>query len=136
VFNYAFSKKVQLLVGFDLISQQHSDLKDSTKSAYANSFILTVKYQSTKHFGMYYRLEAFNDPQGFLTGVIVNTENKATGYMLTGITLGMEYKPTDNSYIRLEGRGIQMNDTQDIFYTNGQYTSGRGEVMLNMGVWF
>ncbi|HTB06340.1 MAG TPA: outer membrane beta-barrel protein [Bacteroidia bacterium] len=136
VFNYAFSKKVQLLFGFDLISQQHSDLKDSTKPAYANSLILTFKYQFTKHFGMYYRIEAFNDPQGFLTGVIVNTENQATGYMLTGITLGMEYKPTENSYIRLEGRAIQMNDTQDIFYTNGQYTSGRGEVMLNMGVWF
>ena len=136
VFTYAFGEKFKMILGVDYISQQHSSLADSTKSAFVYSSILTLNYKFTPKWGIYYRIETFSDADGFLTGTIINTENKVTGYMLTGMTLGMEYKPTDNSYIRLEGRNLQMNATQPIFYSNGQATSGRGEIMLNTGIWF
>lgn len=136
VFTYTFGKKFKIIVGVDYISQQHSSLTDSTKTAYVYSSILTLNYKFTPKFGIYYRIETFSDADGFLTGTIINTENKRTGYILTGLTLGLEYKPTGNSYIRLEGRSLQMDETQEIFYSNGENTSGRGEVMMNMGIWF
>jgi hypothetical protein len=136
VFTYRFCEKFKMILGMDFISQQHSSITDSTKNAYVYSSILTLNYKFSSKWGIYYRLETFNDPNGFLTGTIINTEGKETGYTLVGITLGFEFKPTENSYIRLEGRDLQMNDTQPIFYTNGMATSGRGEAMLNMGIWF
>jgi len=136
VFNYQFCKKFKAVVGVDFISQQNSSLADSTKNAYVYSSILTLNYIFNPIWGIYCRAETFNDADGFLTGTIIDSKNKVTGYKLTGITLGIEYKPTENSYIRLEGRTLQMDAAQKIFRTSGAFTSQRGEVMINMGIWF
>ncbi len=136
VFNYEFSKKFKIQAGFDFISQQHSVLSDTNKTAYIYSYILTARYQFAKSWGIYSRGERYNDPQGFLSGVVVNTTGKLTGYMMNGLTLGLEYKATDNSYIRFEGRELYMASGEDLFYTDGKYVNKRGEVMVTMGIWF
>ena len=53
-----------------------------------------------------------------------------------GITAGVEYKPTDNSYIRLEGRDIMMDKDQEIFHWNNAQQSSRMEVLFNVGISF
>ena len=136
VFTYKFSKKINVLLGFDLISQSNSQLLDSTKKAYVYSSILTLNYKFTDKWGIYSRLETFSDADGFLTGIMVDENNNITGYKLKGITLGFEFKPTENSFIRLEGRYLQMDNAQKIFYSDGTYSNYRTETMVDMGVWF
>jgi hypothetical protein len=136
VFNYEFSKKFKMLLGADLITQQNSTITDSTKTAFIYSGILTLRYQLASKLGIYVRAEAFSDADGFLTGRIYDSQHTLTGYKLYGQTTGLEYKVTDNSYIRLETRELEMDKDQKIFYTNGAYTNKRTEVMLNCGVWF
>lgn len=136
VFSYEFCKKFKILLGFDYISQQHSDLVDTTKNAYVYSSIVVLNYKFSPKVGIYSRFETFSDACGMLTGTIIDSSNYISGYISGGLTLGLEYKPTENSYIRLEGRELQMDPAQKIFYTNGAYTNKRGEVMLNAGIWF
>ncbi|HXP48744.1 MAG TPA: outer membrane beta-barrel protein, partial [Bacteroidia bacterium] len=136
VFTYTFFKKLIVLVGVDLITQQHSKLSDSTKTAIVNSYILTLKYQFTKPWSIYTRGEIYNDPSGFLSGIIIDANGYLTGYIMGGLTLGTEFKPTETSYIRLEGRQLNMDEGQNIFYTNGKYVNKRDELMVTLGIWF
>ena len=136
VFTYELTNKLKVLAGVDYIYEQHSSISDSTKAAFIYSGILTFRYQLTSKLGAYARGELFNDANGMLTGKIADAQNKQTGYILTGETAGLEYKVSDNSYIRLEGRQIQMDKDQKIFRTDGAFTNVRTEVMLHCGVWF
>ena len=136
VFTYQVTKKLKVLIGGDLISQQNSAITNAKKTAVVYGAIATLKYQFTPTFGAYARGEMFNDDDGFLTGVITDTNNKLTGFKLWGITAGLEYKPTENSFIRLEGRQLQMNKNQEIFRWKDKNESQRFEMMLHAGVWF
>jgi hypothetical protein len=135
-FNYDLTAKLKLSMGVDYISQSHSDVSDSTKTASIFSAILTLRYQAGKKLGVYGREEFYNDRSGVLSGLIVDSGNHFTGYVLSGTTLGLEYKVTGNSYIRLEGRELMMDPAQKIFYSNGKFTSQRSEIMLHAGIWF
>ena len=129
VFNYQFNSKLKAVLGADYIGQQNSGLVDKNMYASVYSAILTLRYQLLTKLGIYGRYEMFNDKEGFLSG----TMNR---YQLNGATIGAEYKPTGNSYIRLEGRELIMADSEKIFRTDGQYTNVRYEAMMNIGVWF
>jgi len=133
--NYQFSK-VKLQVGGDYCLQQNSDLATGTRSAGMFTALATAKYLWTKRFAVYGRAEIFNDPDGYMSTVISDRTGKLTGYKLTGLTLGAEYKPTKESYVRLEARAIKMNEDQYIFNYNGVHQNSRFEVMVNAGVTF
>ena len=136
VFTYQFTEKFKGLIGVDYISQQRSSISDSIKTASVYSAILTLKYLLKQKFGIYARGEMYSDKDGILSPKIINTSGKTTGYILNGATLGLEYKPVDNAYIRLEGRDLIMDNQQKIFRTNGSYTNSRLEAMIHVGVWF
>ena len=136
VFNYQVTPKLKAQVGVDYIGQQNSGIIDKTKFASVYSAIVTLKYQFIPKFGIYGRFEMFNDEEGFLTGIIRDANNRLTGYKLTGYTFGLETRITDNSYIRLEGRDLMMDNAQKIFRTDGTNTSSRYEGMINIGMWF
>ena len=129
VANYQLTPKFKAQVGADYIGQQNSGLVNTNMFASVYGAIVTLRYQLPKKVGVYGRYEMFSDKEGFLSGTM-------NCYQLNGVTLGAEYKPTDNSYIRLEGRELIMAENEKIFYTDGQYTNLRNEVMLNIGVWF
>jgi hypothetical protein len=136
VLNYQVTSKLKAIVGVDYITQQHSVLIDTTKTASVYSAIVTLKYQAKPKFGIYARGETFSDKDGFLTGAMTDKTGKSTGYILNGATLGFEYKPTENSFIRLEGRELMMDKNQELFIWKGYMKNNRSEVMLNLGVWF
>jgi hypothetical protein len=129
------SKKFKFTTGIDYCMQQNSDTT-GMKNASMFSVLAIVKYQADKKIGIYFRGERFNDPQGMMSGTFVDRNGKRTGYKLWGATLGVEYKPTDNSYIRLEGRELIADMDQEIFHWNNYNTNARMEVMINMGVSF
>jgi hypothetical protein len=134
-FNYQISK-VKIQIGLDYAIQQNSNYTNPKESAAMYSGVLGLKYQMKKQFAIYGRGEMFNDPEGFMSGVIIDKTNKYTGLKLWGATLGVEYKPTDNTYIRLEGRQLQMDKDQEIFHWNGGNASSRAEMLLNLGISF
>ena len=136
VFNYQLTPKLKTVIGVDYITQQHSGISDTNKTSSVFSGIITLKYQLKSKFGIYARGETFSDRDGFLTGKIIDASNKGTGYILNGATVGVEYKPIDNAFIRLEGRDLIMDGKQKIFRSDGKNTNIRMEAMINVGVWF
>jgi len=139
-FNYQY-RKLKIQVGGDYCMQENSAVDDNTGvsntgSASMSSGVLALKLQASKVFAAYIRGEFFNDPDGIMSGIILDKQNKFTGYNLTGATLGAEYKPTENSYLRLEARQLQMDNNQEIFITNGDPSSSRLEVLFNIGISF
>jgi hypothetical protein len=134
-FNYQL-KKWKFQVGADYCIQQNSDISTGHKSASMYSGLATAKYQANTKFAIYARGEAFNDADGFMATVFKDQAGKYTGYKLWGLTLGAEYKPTVNSYIRVEGRRLQAEKNQLIFRTDGANTNVRLEAMVNLGLYF
>ena len=132
--NYQFGK-LKTQIGVDYCMQENSDTLGKN-SASMFSGVLGLKYQLKEKFAIYTREEILNDEQGFMTGVIIDKNNKQTGLNEWGATLGVEYKPTDNSYIRLEGRQIQMDADQEIFRWDNKNVSSRMEVLFHFGVSF
>jgi hypothetical protein len=133
-FNYQINK-LKIQVGGDYCIQANSDTT-GTKSATMTSGVLSLKYQAATKFAVYAREEFFNDPHGYMSTRFTDENGKQTGYVLTGITAGVEYQPTDNSYVRIESRRLQTDDAQKIFIWDGKATNTRTEVLLNLGVSF
>ncbi|MEO8088081.1 MAG: outer membrane beta-barrel protein [Bacteroidota bacterium] len=139
-FNYQY-RKLKLQLGGDYCMQENSSIDETTgisdsSSASIMSGVLSLKIQASKVFAGYLRGEFFNDPDGMMSGVIIDKQGKYTGYNLMGVTIGAEYKPTENSYLRLEARQLQMDNNQEIFNVNGNPSSSRLEVLFNLGISF
>jgi hypothetical protein len=133
-FNYQFNK-LKIQVGGDYCRQSNSDTMQN-KNASMVSGVASLKYQCSGKFAVYARGEYFNDPQGFMSGLFTDRKGTLTGYKLFGFTGGIEYKPTDNSYVRLEARELVMDKAQEIFYRKGDITNNRLEMLVNMGISF
>ena len=133
--NYQY-KKWKLVAGGDYCVQMHSDIKDESKTGVMSSGLATLKYQCNNKFGIYGRAEYFYDPNAIMSVRITDYTGKATGYKVAGGSLGAEYKPTPESYVRLEGRRLQMDKDQYIFNYNGSLYNNRYEIMVNAGVSF
>ena len=134
-FNYQV-KKLKFQIGGDYCIQKNSNITTPSKTATMYSGVLGLKYQLKNKFAVYGRGEIFNDPQGIMSGVIIDKQNKYTGLKLWGATLGIEYKPTDNTYIRMEGRQLTADKDQEIFRWNNANTNVRMEMMMNIGITF
>jgi hypothetical protein len=68
---------------------------------------------------------------------LVNNEDGVYAPVLSGnvITLGCEYKPADNYYLRLEGSMFQFDDKYKIFINkDSEADASKMEIMLNFGV--
>ncbi|MFI5196135.1 MAG: outer membrane beta-barrel protein [Chitinophagales bacterium] len=128
--------RIKLQVGGDFCLQQNSDLATGSETASMYSALATFRYQVAKHCAVYARGEVFSDPDGFMSTIIKDYAGNQTGYKVWGITAGAEYKPTENSYIRIEGRRLQMDQDQYIFTHDGLLYNYRYEVMINAGVTF
>ena len=139
-YNNAFinfeKNKLKIVGGVDFGIQQNSALTDPDKSASMVSGLLAARYMLTGMFDIYARAEIFDDPDGFLSGVIIDSKLKATGLKLWGGTVGVEWKPTGNSYIKVEARELIADSDQEIFYWDKNFRHTRMEAMLNLGVWF
>ncbi len=133
-FNYQVDK-LKIQVGGDYCIQQNSDtLGEDLATMFSG--VASLKYLCYSNFSVYVRGEIFNDPQGFMSAVITDTKGTLTGYKLIGFTEGVEYKPSGNSYIRLESRQLIADKTQEIFYWKGDIRNYRMEILLNMGISF
>ena len=130
--------KIKIVTGGDVCFQQNAANAGTELTGTVVSGLLAIRIMVANHFDVYGRIEGYYDPDGILSGLIVAKGlSSGSGLKLWGATLGIEYKPTDNSYVRLEGRDLSTTDSgQKIFYWNNKYTNSRFEALLNIGVWF
>jgi opacity protein-like surface antigen len=128
-------KKLKIQIGGDYCLQANSDTTGK-KQATMYSGVASLKYFLTPKYAIYGRYEIFNDQSGIMSSTFHDKANTTTGFKLWGITAGVEYKPTENSYIRLEARQLQNDKNQEIYRWEGKNKSYRQEVMVNFGVSF
>ncbi len=127
------SNEIDVLVGMDHCYQGNSSLNDSTHGANLISGLFAMRYRFSEKFYASYRLEYHNDKSGFLSGTFLNSDNTISGLEALGFTLGMEFKPVDFGYVRIEGRYLKAKDSQKIFYES---KSARFEIILSTGAGF
>ena len=86
---------------------------------------LTGHYQINDELSGTIRFADANNSDGVYTPIIKGN----------AITAGIEYKPTANSYIRLEGSYLKLDDKYQIFKTaDWKNSSNRMEAALNFGI--
>lgn len=102
----------------------------------------SMRYTISEKFSTSMRLEYFDDRDGIFTNFI-NPSNQidTKSYCLQnayGATLGMEYRPNKNSFIRIEGRYLQSNNgcSQIFLNSNKDVTNNRLETIFNFGIYF
>lgn len=133
-FNLNPIDKLFLVLGGDLGTQTNSSLADSDEIAIMFNVLATVRYQFTSQYALTIRGEIFQDEYGFISGTFINAHNVLQGLELTGITLGAEYKPTNNAYIRIEGRNLS-TDKSLLLFDQGT-SNNRLELMITAGFYF
>ena len=126
-------KKVDVIFCGDVCYQEESKIKDTTEAATMFSAFASVKFHASKKFSVSVRGEIFRDENGFMSGRFLDTDTNLTGFKAFGITGGLEYNPTDNSYIRFETRYISADSKQKIFYDN---SNSKIEIILSSGIEF
>ncbi|SCY23719.1 Putative beta-barrel porin-2, OmpL-like. bbp2 [Nonlabens sp. Hel1_33_55] len=129
-----WNDKIFLILGADLGLQSNSDLDDSNDTATLYTALATLRYQFSDAFSITGRGEMYRDSSGFISGTFTNNQGITEGLDLTGLTVGAEYKPTENAYIRGEARYLTAQNGLDIFREDDGLSNERYEVLLTMGV--
>ncbi|MEM6841403.1 MAG: outer membrane beta-barrel protein [Bacteroidota bacterium] len=132
--NGSFNEKLLLTVGSDLGTQTNSQLNDGNATALIYNALASIRYQFTPTWSVTARGEIFSDPEGFISGTLPTESGREEGLQLTGLTLGAEYLPTDNSYVRIEGRNLTTDDELTLFDQGADDV--RYEWMVTMGFYF
>ncbi|MCX6244804.1 MAG: outer membrane beta-barrel protein [Bacteroidetes bacterium] len=115
---YSPIKNIDILAQCDFAFQSNSRMPpDTNKIASMVSGFIQARYRFLKHFSVTGRYEMFTDPEGFLSGVY-NYENKSTGLMMNGCSLGLEYKPVKIGYVRMEYKFLHANPGNKVYYSN------------------
>ncbi len=127
-----WKKKLFLIVGADVGNQTNSSLLKNNEAALMYNGLLTSRYQFTSAFSATIRAEYFNDPEGFISGVLQEPDGSLRGLQLWGITAGVEYIPAEGAYLRMETRHLQAEN--HIFHSAGALTGKRTEVQLTFGI--
>jgi hypothetical protein len=92
-------KSLDLVGQFDFAGQTNSTMPpDSTKIAGMYSGFLQARYSFLKFFAVTARYETLDDPNGFLTGINLNTMR---GLRTNGFSISLEYKPVSFGYMRV-----------------------------------
>lgn len=131
--NQNWNDKVFLTLGFDYGIQTNSELDNPEETATMYGGLVTARYQFSPEWSLTGRAELFKNKNGFISGTTINTERNFAGVELTGYTLGTEYRPINNAYLRAEARYTSAADELEIFINNGQPTNNRFEVLVTMG---
>lgn len=126
--NYQILKQLGIRGQFDFATQTASPFYYGAQLSARYDFL----FDEAGEFpilGATLRGEVIQDPGGMLT------PDRLQGF---GATLGLEYKPTVHSFVRLEGRQLMLDPTHNQIFMDAKGTpsSTRTEMMINTGVWF
>lgn len=133
---YYERKKMRLTAGLDFAFQQNADYVHAGGTGSMIGGLLAARYTIYRQVNLYTRAEAFYDHDGFLGGFYKDAAGSDKPLKAIGGTLGIEYKPMENAYIRLEGHNLQSYNDVKPFYRDGKYTDRRYETIFSLGAWF
>jgi hypothetical protein len=116
VLSYTVNPQLSLMANYDY---GHDHDMTSGNPVHWQGIAGYLKYQANKYVALVPRLEFYNDPQGFTTGVGPGGQN------LTDATVTLEIKPADNFMWRIEYRGDFSNkspfeNADHVFKSNQQ----------------
>jgi hypothetical protein len=131
--NQNWNDKVFLTVGFDYGLQTHSELENAGETATMYNALATLRYQFDPMWSITGRYEIFKDQNGFISGTVQDTNGNLAGVELVGYTLGTEYRPVANAYIRAEARYASTDEDLEIFVKDGETVDHRFELLFTMG---
>ena len=133
---YYEKRKLRITIGVDAAVQQHSGLETPSSAGFAIGGLVATRYSLGKETNIYARAEGMYDRDGFLLGLYPTGLGGYQPVKATAGTLGIEYKPMPNAYLRLEARALKLYNVVAPFYHDGTYHSNRLETIFSMGVWF
>ncbi len=125
IFSVTPCEKIDLLAAVDYGMQEHSKLGDESESANYYGVSVSGRYKFTPKYSVSLRGDYFDDKNAIVSSIYNNRGVKANS-----LTVGCEYKPVENAYLRLEYRFIKMDASQKIFYEN---SDSRSEATLSLG---
>jgi hypothetical protein len=132
--NTSWQDKVFVTAGFDMGTQTNSNLQNPNDAALMYAGLVTARYQFNPKWSLTARGEVFNDKNGFISGLVVNTDNEVAGLELFGFTIGTECRPAENAYFRAETRFTNAPEYLDIFRADNASQNTRMELLLTMGL--
>ena len=107
---FSLNKKLKLILGFDLGTEEKSKNGGGVNTWYAPIGI--VQYQASEKWAIAARAEYYHDP----SGVIVGT-GTANGFQTFGYSMNIDYKLAKEFLLRLEARNLISRDP--VFPTDG-----------------
>lgn len=125
----SYSDDFDFIMGMDVGTQGNSSA--STETAFMYNALLTMRAKFGDQFSLSSRSEIFNDQEGFISGEIAYPSGDK-GLKVWGFTLGAEYKPSENSFMRIESRMLNELDKEPLFDKIGR-PHQRLEIMFTMG---
>ncbi len=127
VFNATLSETFQTRIGIDVATQRAS--ADAATASILGGALVAVRATISPKIALTARGEYYSDHAGILSGSLA--------FSGIGATLGVEYKPISNAYIRCEARMID-NAHQDaaLFENTSGATHGRVEELFSFGLSF
>lgn len=136
VLTYDLNSKLKFISGFDVVTQEKSNLYTFKKAATMFSGFISGRYQVNKKFSVSARGEYFNDRHGIFTFVNNFSEYYPypTGMDAMGFAVGVEYSPKSQLYARLEMNYVQIYQKLGFSYDNHHYSKLTG--IASMGLRF
>jgi len=118
--------KWDAIISGEFGTQEGSKLSDPTAPAYTYGGMVSLRYRFTKKYSTTVRGDFYQDLDGVYSGIVANN----TGIKGNGLTLGLEYKPIEEAYVRFQTRYLRLDDNQKVFYDN---TNSRTDVNMSVG---
>lgn len=102
---------------------------------------LSARYNLVNDLSISSRIEFFDDKNAMLTKFVNPNDSLQTNFGLQsgiGYSLGLEYKPNTNSYIRFESRYLQFDKDKNLIFLDkdNTATNSRIEMLMNFGIFF
>jgi hypothetical protein len=124
---FQLTEKFGLITGFDFGAQQR--VKGSSTYDLWFSPVIIGQYAINKTWKTAIRAEYYQDE----TGIIIPTSTP-NGFKTTGISLNLDYSPTQNIICRLEGRWLNSRD--QIFETKSTLTDNNFIIAASIAIQF
>lgn len=123
---YDFNDKLSVKAQLDLATKEKVEIAGKESDASYMGISAQVRYKFVENLAATFRFAMIDNKDGLYPAAL---EGNA-------MTLGVEFKPSASSYIRLEGSMYNMKDDYKIFYdADGKPTNSKMELMLNCGIY-
>jgi len=124
---FQINKYLGLIAGFDLGSQQQKANEPPFDQWF--SPVIIIKYTMTDKWAGAVRAEYYQDKTGII--VPTNTEN---GFNTSGLSLNLDYSPSNNILCRFEGRWLKSQD--QIFQQGDNLTENNFSLVTSIAMKF